>query len=149
MEEKDKRWSSLIGYYLGGMKEKKLKESESKQLILATFEMASEGLDIPDLDTLLLVTPKSSITQSIGRILRVQAKHRKYVPIVYDIVDNISVFTSQGKKRYTDYVTKEYKTEWYNVIDTEYKQINDPFFQLPSANNIDQFIDEQDEFIDE
>ena len=149
MEEKDKRWTNLIGYYIGGMKEKKLKESESKPLILATFEMASEGLDIPDLDTLLLVTPKSSITQSIGRILRIQAKHRKYVPIVYDIVDNISVFTSQGKKRYTDYVTKEYKIEWNNVIDTEYKQINDPFFKLPSANHIDQFIDEQDEFIDE
>jgi len=35
-----------IGYYLGGMKEEHLKESESKKIILATYAMASEGLDI-------------------------------------------------------------------------------------------------------
>jgi superfamily II DNA or RNA helicase len=139
----DNRWKDLIGYYIGGMKEHKLKESESKPLILATFEMASEGLDIKDLDTLLLATPKSSITQSIGRILRIQADKRKYIPIVYDIVDNISVFISQGKKRLSDYVSKEYKIEWYNVVDSSYELTNEPFIQHTSINNnIDQFIDE-------
>jgi superfamily II DNA or RNA helicase len=143
----DNRWNNLIGYYIGGMKEKKLKESEKKPLILATFEMASEGLDIPDLDTLILATPKSSITQSIGRILRLQAHQRNYIPTVYDIVDNVSMFIAQGKKRYTDYMSKKYTIDWFNVIDTNINQSKEPFLALPINNNLDQFID--DEFISE
>lgn len=144
----DKRWKNLIGYYIGGMKEKKLKESESKPLILATFEMASEGLDIQDLDTLILATPKSSITQSIGRILRLQAHQRNYIPIVYDIVDNVSMFISQGKKRYSDYISKEYTIDWFNVSDTNINHVNNPFLILPTNNNVDQFIEAEDEFLE-
>ena len=141
LERQDKRWSNLIGYYIGGMKEHKLKESEGKPLILATFEMASEGLDIKNLDTLILGTPKSNITQSIGRILRLQASQRTYIPIVYDIVDNISVFINQGNKRYVDYVSKQYSIEWYNVIDTNIEQIDTPFLKS-YKNEDDQFIDD-------
>jgi DNA-directed RNA polymerase subunit M/transcription elongation factor TFIIS len=65
-----------IGFYVGGMKEKDLKISESKDLILATFEMVSEGLDIQALDTMIMCTPKASIVQTVGRILRMpEAKH--------------------------------------------------------------------------
>ena len=35
-----------VGFYIGGMKERDLKESENKTIILATFQMAEEGLDI-------------------------------------------------------------------------------------------------------
>jgi superfamily II DNA or RNA helicase len=41
-----------VGYYVGGMKEAALKESESKQVVLATYSMAAEGLDIKTLSTL-------------------------------------------------------------------------------------------------
>ena len=44
-----------IGYYLGGMKSDKLKES-GKRLILGTYAMASEGLDIKTLGALLMAT---------------------------------------------------------------------------------------------
>ena len=151
LQKQDKRWSNLIGYYIGGMKERKLKESETKPLILATFEMASEGLDIKNLDTLMLITPKSSITQSIGRILRVQANLRTYIPTVYDIVDDISVFMNQGKKRYSDYVSKEYNVEWFNVIDKNAQQVYEPFLQ-PSFNiqQNNEFVDNgDDQFIDD
>jgi len=146
----DPRWEKLIGFYIGGMKERKLKESEGKTLILATFEMASEGLDIKNLDTLILATPKSSITQSIGRILRTQANQRTYVPVVYDIVDNISVFLSQGKKRYADYYTKKYNVRWFNVIDTCIEP-SQPFLNyVPNNINTNDFIDDNnDPFIDE
>lgn len=141
----DPRWSKLIGYYIGGMKEKKLKESEQKPLLLGTFEMASEGLDIADLDTIILGTPKSNITQSLGRMLRLQAHMRHFTPIAYDIVDNVTVFVSQGKKRYSSYVSKDYNVEWYNVIDTTIKSIENPFFMLSTNINNDQFLDSDHE----
>ena len=36
------KWNSSVGLYLGGMKEHELKESEGKQVIIATYSMASE-----------------------------------------------------------------------------------------------------------
>jgi superfamily II DNA or RNA helicase len=93
-----------IGYYLGGMKEEHLKESESKKIILGTYAMASEGLDIKTLTTLFLVTPKSDVCQSVGRILR----SKDHKPLVVDFVDEASVFESQFQKRKKYYQSKQY-----------------------------------------
>ena len=46
------------GYYLGGMKQQDLKESEEKQVMLGTFSMASEGFDCKTLNTIFLASPK-------------------------------------------------------------------------------------------
>ena len=92
------------------MKEEKLKETESKKIILATYAMASEGLDIKTLTTLLMATPKSDVCQSVGRILR--SKHE--TPMVIDIVDNNKLFQNQYKKRCTYYKSKHYLVEKYN-----------------------------------
>jgi len=94
------------GYYLGGMKANKLKESESKQLIAATYSMAAEALDIPTLTTLILLTPKTDIVQAVGRILRMKHKQR---PLVIDIVDSHQLFKNQYKKREKFYKDNEYK----------------------------------------
>ena len=94
-----------VGYYIGGMKEKDLKISESKQLILATYAMAAEGLDIPSLTTLILATPKSDIVQSVGRILR--EKHSN--PLIIDIIDQHDCFINQFAKRKAFYNEKNYK----------------------------------------
>ena len=75
------------------MKEEALKESE-KEIIIATYAMASEGLDIKTLTTLLMATPKTDVCQSVGRILRV--KHSN--PLVIDIVDNHEIFEKQFLK---------------------------------------------------
>ena len=72
-----------VGYYIGGMKEKDLKVSETKKVILATYAMAAEALDIKTLTTLIMATPKTDVTQSIGRILR----SKDHNPVVFDIVD--------------------------------------------------------------
>ena len=96
---------SSVGYYVGGMKQHELKESESKQVILATYSMAAEGLDIKSLTTLLLASPKSDIVQSVGRILR--EKHSK--PLIIDIIDKHSPFINQFQKRKSFYNQKEYK----------------------------------------
>jgi hypothetical protein len=94
-----------VGYYIGGMKEKDLKISETKQLILATYAMAAEALDIPSLTTLILATPKSDIVQSVGRILR--TKHKQ--PLIIDIIDQHDCFLNQFNKRKTFYNEKNYK----------------------------------------
>jgi ERCC4-related helicase len=99
-----------IGYYLGGMKEEHLKESESKKIILGTYAMASEGLDIKTLTTLYLATPKSDVCQSVGRILR----SKDHKPVVVDFVDETSVFESQYQKRKKYYQSKSYLIEEYS-----------------------------------
>ena len=114
-----------IGYYLGGMKEEKLKESESKKIILATYAMASEGLDIKTLTTLLMATPKSDVCQSVGRILR--SKHER--PMVIDIVDNHQLFQNQYKKRCTYYKSKNYVVDNYTNPNNYYRDTVDIKFE--------------------
>jgi superfamily II DNA or RNA helicase len=94
-----------VGYYIGGMKESELKKSESKNIILATFSMAAEALDIKSLTSLLLASPKSDIVQAVGRILR--EKHSN--PLVIDIIDGHDVFQNQFNKRRAFYNQKNYR----------------------------------------
>ena len=95
-----------VGYYVGGMKEAALKESESKQVVLATYSMAAEGLDIKSLTTLFMITPMTNIEQSVGRILR--QKH-EFAPVVVDIIDTHANFQRQWAKRKRFYKTQNYK----------------------------------------
>jgi superfamily II DNA or RNA helicase len=101
---------ATVGYYLGGMKEADLKASESKKIIIATYAMASEGLDIKTLTTLIMATPKTDVCQSVGRILRV--KHT--TPVVIDIVDAHDLFKNQWQKR-----KSYYKKQNYRIIVTD------------------------------
>ena len=94
------------GYYVGGMKQRDLKVSQECQVILGTYQMASEALDIPALDTLVFASPYKDIEQSVGRILRVKADQRLRMPLIVDIADTFSMFTRYWKKR-SGYYAKE------------------------------------------
>jgi len=96
---------ATVGYYVGGMKESALKETETKKIVIATYSMAAEALDIKTLTTLIMVTPKTDIEQSVGRILR--EKHSQ--PVVVDIIDSHSIFKNQWKKRRAFYIKENYK----------------------------------------
>ena len=96
-----------VGYYIGGMKEKDLKETEGKKVVIATYAMAEEALDIKTLSTLIMATPRTDVTQAVGRILRV--KHER--PLVVDIVDSHEIFQRQWKKRRTFYTKNKYTIE--------------------------------------
>jgi superfamily II DNA or RNA helicase len=87
------------------MKQDKLQETEKKQIVLATYAMAAEALDIKTLVSLVMVTPKTDITQSVGRILRV--KHDK--PIIVDIIDSHDVFQNQWVQRRRYYKKCNYR----------------------------------------
>ena len=95
-EELEKQCDYTVGYYLGGMKEKDLQETEKKDVILGTFAMASEGFDCKyPLDSIVLGSPKTNIEQSIGRILRQEEKDRKFIPFIIDMADEFSMFVNQ------------------------------------------------------
>lgn len=117
-----------IGYYVGGMKEKDLKETETKSVVLATYAMAAEALDIKTLSTLVMATPKTDITQSIGRILRVKGNN----PVVIDIIDPHEPFQKQWiqRKRYykkNDYIIYNSDFDNYiNMTDTQWNISFDP-----------------------
>jgi len=96
------------GFYFGGMKQEDLKKSEGCTIILGTFQMSQEGLDIKGLDTLVISSPKSDIIQSCGRILRDKPLERKNIPLIIDIVDDIGVFRGQAKKRRAYYKKCKY-----------------------------------------
>jgi len=135
-----------VGYYVGGMKESELKKSEKQQIVLASFSMASEALDIPSLNAEFLITPKTDIVQSVGRILR--AKHAYSDPIIYDIKDNHEVFQKQWLKR-----KAYYKKQNYNIIECDsYNYHKDLLVQKITNNCIDKNIHEtlsSDEEIEE
>ena len=76
-----------IGHYVGGMKQVDLDKSALCKVVLGTFAMAAEGMNIPTLNTILLATPKSNIEQSIGRILRQKLDERKCAPLILDVLD--------------------------------------------------------------
>jgi superfamily II DNA or RNA helicase len=96
---------ATVGYYIGGMKEAALKVSETKKVVIATYAMAAEALDIKTLTTLIMATPKTDIEQSVGRILR----ERHSNPIVIDIVDSHTIFKKQWCKRRAFYKRENYK----------------------------------------
>lgn len=97
-----------VGFYVGGMKQLELDKSAEKQILLGTFQLAQEGMDVPTLNTLILASPVSSIEQAIGRIQRQQKSARVYTPLVIDILDEFSIFEGQGKKRRAFYLKNKY-----------------------------------------
>ena len=100
-------------YYIGGMKQKKLDEASEAQIILGSYGMASEGLDIPALNTLIMATPRREVEQSIGRIIR--KNDHTVQPLIIDIVDMLACFVKQGIYRRKLYKKLNYKIEVYEV----------------------------------
>ena len=102
-----------VGIYYGGMKKEELKISNECRIIVATYQMASEGYDNPELDTLILASPKGNVEQAVGRILR---KKNKNEAIVVDINDCISIFNNWNKKRQSFYKTRNFKIKNVNDV---------------------------------
>ena len=93
--------------YLGGMKKKDRKEAEdNSDILIGTYSMAQEGLDIPRLDTLIFATPKTNVVQAVGRILR--PSEGKQQPVVLDFIDNIGILEGYWKKRRNQYTQEQY-----------------------------------------
>lgn len=72
--------------------------------LFATYQLAKEGLDIPRLDRLYLVTPQKDyavIVQSVGRVARTFPGKKS--PMVYDYIDSGIGLEKSYKRRCTHY----------------------------------------------
>jgi len=118
----------VVGLYLGGMKNEDLDTSNKADIIFATYSMASEAYDNPELDTLIMATGMGSVQQSVGRILR---KKNKFNPLVVDFTD-IEYFGSQARRR-----KQFYKKSGYKFAETGNKKSD------PNSEEIEECIDEQ------
>jgi superfamily II DNA or RNA helicase len=110
-----------VGYYIGGLSQTELDKSAKKQIILATYQMAAEGMNIPTLNTVIFASPISDVQQSIGRILREKPTERKYTPLCIDIWDEFSVFVRKGYSRIKYYKSHDYNIKYY-IDDIHVKQ---------------------------
>jgi len=93
----DEREITTTDYYVGGMKQKALKQAELAQVIFASYGMASEALDIPDLNTLFMVTSRREVEQAVGRVIRKIDPNVR--PMIFDFTDMLPSFVNQGYNR--------------------------------------------------
>jgi superfamily II DNA or RNA helicase len=101
---------TTVSYYIGGMKEEVREEgARTAQVLLGTYAMASEAMNIKTLNTMLMASPRKKIEQSTGRILRVQKDARTVKPLIVDIVDQHGVYQGQWTKRKAYYKKCAYK----------------------------------------
>ena len=107
----------LSGIYMGGMEEDALIEASAKRVVFATNRMADEGLDIPTLNILMMVTPKSDVVQACGRVLRGAGG-----PKIIDFRDKWSILNGMSRKRKNYYMSRKWikseeKIKKYMFID--------------------------------
>jgi hypothetical protein len=89
-----------IAYYIGGMKDDEREAgAATAQVLLASYAMASEAMNIKTLNTVVLASPRKNVEQSTGRILRVRPDQRQVHPVIVDIVDVHTMYRSQWRKR--------------------------------------------------
>lgn len=110
-----------VGYYVGrkgtvkAEHRKKIEESMTSRVVLATYAKAKQGLDIPTLNTLIMASPQPDVEQTTGRILRELPANRKTVPVIVDITDpQHSNYARQYKQR-----KKYYKDMGYTIVEQQ------------------------------
>lgn len=87
---------SHAGFYVGGKSQDELDDvAANKRIMLGTYAMAQEGLDVKEIDVLLLATPVSDVEQPVGRALRVGSAK----PIILDLVDDHPALKRQAYDR--------------------------------------------------
>ena len=99
-------------YYIGGMKED-VRENGAIQakVLLASYSMASEAMNIKSLNAVILASPRTNVEQSTGRILRTRISERVIQPMIIDIIDPHDPLMNQWRSRKTYYKKCEYTIE--------------------------------------
>jgi superfamily II DNA or RNA helicase len=98
------------GYYIGGMKEAVREDAGANaRVLLASYAMASEAMNIKSLNCVVLASPRKKVEQSVGRILRERPSERKVAPLIIDVVDSHGMYQGQWRKRRAFYKACGYK----------------------------------------
>lgn len=107
MKEMMKEENDLsCGLFIGEMSNDQREESRKCDVIFGTYKIASVGMDIPTLNTLVLASPRKEIEQSVGRIFR---KKGNFKPRIVDVIDDHNMFIAQGRVRKVFYKKYHYK----------------------------------------
>lgn len=101
------------GLYIGQMSQKRLEESKSKAIVVASYGLASEALDLQGVGGLVMVTPWGSTEQVVGRLREDKQASQRYV---VDIIDPYSIFEAMSWKR-----NRIYKELGYTVRRVNYE----------------------------
>lgn len=114
----DKEIVFLSGKDKADVREYWRKECEKRNdiILICTYGIFQQGINIPSLKYLLLAAPfksKIRVLQSIGRTLRRHITKDKGAQ-VFDIIDNVKYFDKQGTIRY-----RYYENESFNINETE------------------------------
>ena len=129
-----------MSYYVGGMKEA-VREggAATARILLASYAMASEAMNIKTLNTVILASPRKQVEQSTGRILRVRADQRSVPPVIVDIVDSHSMYQGQWRKRSAYYKKCSYQIERWamgaekGVVLAKAKKVDEPAAEPPAG----------------
>lgn len=89
----------VSGVMVGGMSPQDVRTSESRRALLATYQYVAEGYDNPELDTLVLASPKSDVVQVVGRVMRKRPEDRTSGVLIVDVADGFGLFSNQSAKR--------------------------------------------------
>tara|TARA_Y100000389_G_C17469850_1_gene529340 strand:+ start:7873 stop:9354 length:1482 start_codon:yes stop_codon:yes gene_type:complete len=108
-----------VGFVVGGMKKDAFEESsKNSDILLGSYQMISEGFNVPRLNSIILTTPKGDVVQTTGRILR--KNHVGITPIIIDIVDSeIYPFKGSMFKRLRFYKSKDFPITHCNSLEIE------------------------------
>lgn len=107
------------GLYYGnqGMNKKQywqmLEDSAKCDVIWGTMDIAKEGLDIPDRNTLLMLNGGHEVEQAVGRILR--KFHKDAPPTVIDLVYKCGNFPKHASSRRDYYESEDYYIQKLSV----------------------------------
>ena len=81
-------------------------------IVFATFKLAKEGLDVPNLRTIVFATPqkdKATVIQSAGRVAR-KADGKEFGRVI-DFIDDFGIFYGYASKRKKYYKSLNYEVE--------------------------------------
>lgn len=109
MQELGQKSVLLVGKVSDKKREAILNESTDWDIIVATYSLAKEGLDLPCLTRLIMATPiadKGMTVQCVGRIERF--KENKETPIAYDIYDTQYPYCVGKWKKRDAYLKRRY-----------------------------------------
>jgi superfamily II DNA or RNA helicase len=159
-----------VGFYVGrnGMNKKKHQEildnARNCQIILGSYDMAQEGLNIKSLNSIMLASPLvglqnqvihgekkefcNDIKQTIGRILR--DKHSDVPRIVIDLTDCFGNYIEWSRQRNKYYIKEQYNVskirvdlDSFNITDYEQDKFN--WFCNTSTLDFESIEDEEQE----
>jgi superfamily II DNA or RNA helicase len=109
-------------FYTGDTKANDRIDVETRgDIVFATYSMASEGVSIDHLNTVIIASPKKDVLQSVGRIMRTLLRAGDIRPAIIDIGDDVDCIKNWVKTRNIIYSKSKYEIENYYLIDDKFK----------------------------